>query len=325
MQLVEAGRNEPCPCGSGRKYKKCCWVARDTIVAGSASDPDIAALVDRAIEDDDWDAVHEVFEQGFELFEPAAPLEHVRFRDDLISSNRPEPSELSRLCGGGWLRRCEQEICYVLERYDLEQGERHGLRLAVHLLRRFGAQSPVVESVAELQAAERRIRARKLGDTLSRLGLTVDGVGEGWVDLFEWIEQKRPEVLLFADWFALRVTPEDQVEALWLSGIAMRVCDTCLSLLEQPDLLDARERVQLAALALLGRVPRIGIALARLTSPRVTTDDERMVHAAITTRDPHERLQGAIARIAEATEARGDFAGAALLREAQQRVQARQR
>jgi len=19
------GRNEPCPCGSGRKYKKCCW------------------------------------------------------------------------------------------------------------------------------------------------------------------------------------------------------------------------------------------------------------------------------------------------------------
>jgi hypothetical protein len=20
-----AGRNEPCPCGSGRKYKRCCW------------------------------------------------------------------------------------------------------------------------------------------------------------------------------------------------------------------------------------------------------------------------------------------------------------
>jgi hypothetical protein len=19
------GRNEPCPCGSGKKYKKCCW------------------------------------------------------------------------------------------------------------------------------------------------------------------------------------------------------------------------------------------------------------------------------------------------------------
>ena len=24
MQLVEIGRNEPCPCGSGKKFKKCC-------------------------------------------------------------------------------------------------------------------------------------------------------------------------------------------------------------------------------------------------------------------------------------------------------------
>lgn len=22
---VKAGRNDPCPCGSGKKYKKCCW------------------------------------------------------------------------------------------------------------------------------------------------------------------------------------------------------------------------------------------------------------------------------------------------------------
>jgi hypothetical protein len=22
---VKVGRNDPCPCGSGRKYKKCCW------------------------------------------------------------------------------------------------------------------------------------------------------------------------------------------------------------------------------------------------------------------------------------------------------------
>jgi len=22
---VKVGRNEPCPCGSGKKYKKCCW------------------------------------------------------------------------------------------------------------------------------------------------------------------------------------------------------------------------------------------------------------------------------------------------------------
>jgi uncharacterized protein YchJ len=22
---AEPGRNDPCPCGSGKKYKKCCW------------------------------------------------------------------------------------------------------------------------------------------------------------------------------------------------------------------------------------------------------------------------------------------------------------
>ncbi len=25
----EPGRNDPCPCGSGRKYKKCCWGKKD--------------------------------------------------------------------------------------------------------------------------------------------------------------------------------------------------------------------------------------------------------------------------------------------------------
>jgi hypothetical protein len=24
--MFKAGRNEPCPCGSGKKYKSCCWV-----------------------------------------------------------------------------------------------------------------------------------------------------------------------------------------------------------------------------------------------------------------------------------------------------------
>lgn len=25
VKLKEPGRNDPCPCGSGKKYKKCCW------------------------------------------------------------------------------------------------------------------------------------------------------------------------------------------------------------------------------------------------------------------------------------------------------------
>lgn len=28
MELMKAGRNDPCPCGSGKRYKKCC-LAKD--------------------------------------------------------------------------------------------------------------------------------------------------------------------------------------------------------------------------------------------------------------------------------------------------------
>jgi hypothetical protein len=85
-----------------------------------------------------------------------------------------------------------------------------------------------------LQAAERGFEhassvTRSRG-SVSRLGLAADDVGVGGDYLVDWIERERPAVLLFADWFALRTTPHDQAEALWLSGIARRVCDICLSL-----------------------------------------------------------------------------------------------
>lgn len=28
VHVVKVGRNDPCPCGSGQKYKKCCGAAR---------------------------------------------------------------------------------------------------------------------------------------------------------------------------------------------------------------------------------------------------------------------------------------------------------
>jgi hypothetical protein len=324
MQLVDVGRNEPCPCGSGRKYKKCCLGARDLLVAVTSSDLDVAALVDRAIEDDEWEAVHEVFDQGFELFEPAAPLEHLRFREDQIRSLTPSVAELAKLWTSGWQRRCEQEIGFVLEHVDLEQGERDGLRMAVHLLRRFGARSPLVESLAELQAAERSVRARKFGDTVSKLGLTMDDVEDGWMELFTWIKRERPPILHFADWFSLRATPEEnEVENLWLSNISVRVCDTALCLLERPNPRDPREYVQLAAITLQGEVPQLGLVLPQTTPPRVANADEQMVYEALVAQRPDDRLHGSIDRIAEATASRGDYAGAAMLRETMQRVRRR--
>ncbi|MGH6681278.1 MAG: SEC-C metal-binding domain-containing protein, partial [Bradyrhizobium sp.] len=33
--MAKIGRNEPCPCGSGRKYKQCC-LAKDEAAASAA-------------------------------------------------------------------------------------------------------------------------------------------------------------------------------------------------------------------------------------------------------------------------------------------------
>ena len=38
--MSQVGRNDPCPCGSGKKYKKCCeqksYLQRKTVVVASA-------------------------------------------------------------------------------------------------------------------------------------------------------------------------------------------------------------------------------------------------------------------------------------------------
>lgn len=321
MQLAQPGRNEPCPCGSGRKYKKCCLGAEPG--AAVPGDLDVAALVDRAIETDDWDAVHEIFDRGFALFEPLAPLEHVRFRSDLIGAREPAPAAYARLCEGGWLRFCEREITYVLDHDELDLGARDGLRLAVYMLRRFGAKSPVVESVAALQAQEYTVRIRRFADALSVRGLTPAEVDASDDDFEPWLQRARPAILPFADWFALRATSrDDDANALWLSAIAPRVCDVALARLDRPDLPDANHWLRIAALTLAGDT-WLGPALAALTPAAIQTADEQMVYTALTTQTPHPELAGAIERIMEATAARQDYAGAALLREVQQRVRAR--
>jgi len=39
QQRQSAGRNHPCPCGSGKKYKKCCGATEDSVQLGSNSIP----------------------------------------------------------------------------------------------------------------------------------------------------------------------------------------------------------------------------------------------------------------------------------------------
>jgi hypothetical protein len=322
MQLVDVGRNEPCPCGSGRKYKKCCLAERD---AALAADPEMVAAVNRVIEEDDWEPLYGRIEAAMTVFASGAPLEHVRFPDHLIRSRNPDRAETAKMCTAGWLRHSEQEIAHVLGRFELDAEVRDGLRLAAYLLRRFGALSPTVEEVAKLQVAEHVRRVRRFADAVSARALTVEQVMAGLDDLVEWIERARPTVLSFAEWFALRTTAEEQVDALWLSGVAMRVCDTCLDRLGDPSVEDSRPWLLLAAVALFVHRTSPVSMLVHATAPRQITATEQAAYAGIRDRDSSEALRGILHRILRETEERDAFADAALLRAAIQDVQSSDR
>jgi hypothetical protein len=94
-------------------------------------------------------------------------------------------------------------------------------------------------------------------------------------------------------------------------------------MLERPDLRDALQWAQLAATALLSAVLRLGLVLPRITPPHVSDPDEQILYEALAGVAEHsnDRLRGSINRIAKVTEVRGDFAGAAMLRETVRRVQ----
>ena len=318
MQLVEIGRNEPCPCGSGRKYKKCCLAVRDAAVA---VDPELVAAVDQAIEDDDWEALHDRMDAGMAVFERGAPLEHVRFPQDQIRSRNPDRAEMAQMCTAGWLRRCELEIAHVLDRFDLTAEQRDGLRVAAYLLRRFGTASPTVEEVARLQVAEQVHRVRRFADAVSARGLTTEQVVDGMDGLLDWIERARPTVLSFAEWFALRTATDEQLHGRWLSGISMRVCEACLDQLDDTSAEDSQAWLLLAASTLFVDRSPLGRVLVEETSPRQVTETERTLHAAIRSKDQSEELRGIVHRIRLETDARGAFGDAALLRATIQELQ----
>jgi hypothetical protein len=318
MQLADVGRNEPCSCGSGRKYKKCCLAKEDAAIA---VDPEIVALVDRANESGDWEPLYDPIDAAMAVFESGAPLEHVRFVEDRMPSRVPDTAEIAQLCTGGWLRRCEREIADVLDRYQLTLDERDGLRLAAYLLRRFGAFSPTVEELVKLQVDERASRLRRLATAISAQGLTFEAVMAGGENLREWVERIRPMVLSFAQWFALRTVPDELLGELWSFNAAARVGEACLDRLEDPSLQDPRSWLDLAAVVLLTPVFNVGRGLARATAPHQVTDDERMMYEALVHNRIGEELPGILHRILRDTEDREAFADAALLRAAMQSVQ----
>ena len=326
MELVELGRNDPCPCGSGRKYKKCCLGARDAAIAGNADDLDVAALVDRAIETDDWSAVHALVDVAMEIFEAGGPLEHVRFHDDLFDAYGELEAEPARLCTAGWLAMFEREVAYVLTRHELEPAVRDALRMAAHLVRRFGAMSPIVEELAAVHADEADERSQRLLAAPASHGLGPDDMRAAGPRFEAWVERTRPPVLSFAQWFALRMTPEAALGDLWMSSVARRVCETCLDELDDASLDEPACWLGRAATTMRREAAPVADLLTHATPLRSPTAEEQRVYDALLGRQPFEDdVEHALLDLVRATEVRGDFADAALLRETLRLVQHRLR
>jgi hypothetical protein len=285
----------------------------------------MVAAVDQAIEDDDWEALHDRVDAGMAVFERGAPLEHVRFPQDQIRSRNPDRAEMANMCTAGWLRRCELEIAHVLDRFELSAAQRDGVRLAAYLLRRFGTVSPIVEEVARLQVAEQVRRVRRFAEAVSARGLTTEQVMAGLDGLVDWIDHARPSVLSFAAWFALRTATEEQLHRRWLSGISMRVCEACLDELEggsvEDPSFDPQAWLLLAAATLFMDRSLLARVLAEATVPRQVTETERALYAAIQIKAQSEELRGIGQRLVRETEGRGGFADAALLRAIIQELQ----
>lgn len=49
--MAKIGRNDPCPCGSGNKYKRCCGLKRQTTPTAATAPPPTETTLSAAVEE----------------------------------------------------------------------------------------------------------------------------------------------------------------------------------------------------------------------------------------------------------------------------------
>ena len=308
---VDIGRNQPCPCGSGRKFKKCCADAPDRALQVAPGELDAAALINRVVQEDDWALLDPHVDTIVGMIAPGQPLEHLRFPDDALATfgANPEP-----LCRDKWLVVAERELIWAIEHVELGPFERDALRVAIQLDRRFGARSPIIEELASLQLSESQLRARQVADAMSRAGLPAGSTSPH--QLLAWLGSG-PALLPFVDWLALTLARyDDMLLAAWYGGIARRLCDTCLDLAASP----LGDRLRLTFLALVTIHPTLSADIApivarhaRLLDPSL--DEQRAYDLLSRRRDgTDQEFASCMQQVAANIHAHGSYAHAALLR-----------
>ncbi len=91
--MTKPGRNDPCPCGSGKKYKQCCWNKRlplgkrpfKATVLSSGVKKQMPDLMERAF----GDAIKQGETEGLEkLLKEALPNPEARAKFDLTKMHQ---------------------------------------------------------------------------------------------------------------------------------------------------------------------------------------------------------------------------------------------
>lgn len=90
---LKVGRNDPCPCGSGKKFKKCCGATAPTKGMTAAPPAEIRADIGKKPSLEEWRA----------LFEAATAFKEARcwewmYNDDLFGVMDPETGEIAYCC-----------------------------------------------------------------------------------------------------------------------------------------------------------------------------------------------------------------------------------
>jgi SEC-C motif len=64
--MSRVGRNEPCPCGSGKKFKKCCELSAGTVSGYTSSDRQVAlAALEELVSGPGWERLEAEAEGEF--------------------------------------------------------------------------------------------------------------------------------------------------------------------------------------------------------------------------------------------------------------------
>ncbi|MEA3415529.1 MAG: SEC-C metal-binding domain-containing protein [Thermodesulfobacteriota bacterium] len=121
VPLKKIGRNEPCPCGSGKKYKHCCLEKHET--AGKVKDTQQAENL-RSKEKEQEQLIKQI-EKAFGLLSSRKYAEAIQFALNLIS-NYPDEDRLHDIIATSHLYagECEEAIEICWRRLEVARSEK---------------------------------------------------------------------------------------------------------------------------------------------------------------------------------------------------------